>query len=304
MARHLIMGTKFSAEAAVLFFVILLALTFESKAGSIVVYWGQDGREGTLTSTCNSGKYGIVNVAFLSVFGKGQKPQLNLAGHCNAALNGCQGISRDVKNCQNKGIKVMLSIGGGSISYSLSSDDEARGIADYLWNNFLSGSSNSRPLGDAVLDGIDFDIEGGDRHYVALATRLSELSQGGKKVYLAAAPQCPFPDYYLDNALSTGLFDYVWIQFYNNPQCEYKSNSPKGFKDSWNKWTSSVPASKFFVGLPASPAAAGSGYLLPNVVISQVLPFVRGSAKYGGIMLWNKYLDDKNRYSSKIISSV
>ncbi|KAK6777338.1 hypothetical protein RDI58_024055 [Solanum bulbocastanum] len=37
----------------------------------------------------------------------------------------------------------------------------AREVATYLWNNFLGGKSSSRPLGDAVLDGTDLDIEGG-----------------------------------------------------------------------------------------------------------------------------------------------
>ncbi|KAJ6723031.1 BASIC ENDOCHITINASE [Salix koriyanagi] len=137
----------------------------------------------------------------------------------------------------------MLSIGGGSGGYTLTSPDEARGVAEYLWNNFLGGHSNSRPLGDAVLDGIDFDIEGGERHYVVLASRLSELSRGGSKVM-------------------------------------------------------------FFVGLPASRAAAGNGFVTTDVLISQVLPFVKGSPKYGGVMLWNKYTDDQSGYSSRIRDSV
>lgn len=298
------MATEFSAKSAFLLLGILLNLAFKTKAGSIVIYWGQDGREGTLTSTCASRKYGIVNIAFLSIFGNGKKPQINLAGHCDPSSNGCQKVSNDIRNCQNQGVKVMLSIGGGTSGYTLTSDAEARGVAEYLWNNFLGGRSNSRPLGDAILDGIDFDIEGGELHYVALATRLSELSRGGRKVYLTAAPQCPFPDDWLDGALATGLFDYVYIQFYNNRPCEYNTNNPKKFKDSWNQWTSSVPAQKFFVGLPASQQAAGSGYVGANILKSQVLPFVKGSSKYGGVMLWNKYHDDRNGYSSQIRDSV
>ena len=69
-----------------------------------------------------------------------------------------------------------------------------RQVANYLWNNFLGGQSSSRPLGDAVLDGIDFDIQGGTtQHWDELAKTLSEFS-GQRKVYLSAAPQCPFPD--------------------------------------------------------------------------------------------------------------
>ncbi|KAK1560044.1 hypothetical protein Q3G72_021486 [Acer saccharum] len=301
------MGAKLiNLENALIFLLVLLALAFQSKAGSIVVYWGQDGREGTLTNTCASGKYKIINIAFLSSFGGGRTPQINLAGHCNPASNGCKIISQGIRSCQSQGIKVLLSLGGGTNTYSLSSPDDARNLADYLWNNFLGGSSNSRPLGDAVLDGIDFDIEGGGgpSNYAELARRLSDYSKRGKKVYLAAAPQCPFPDISLNAALSTGLFDYVWIQFYNNPQCSYESSNPNKFKNSWQKWTTTVSASQFFIGLPASSAAAGSGYVAPNVLTSQVLPFAKGSSKYGGVMLWNKYNDDKNGYSSQIKGSV
>lgn len=296
------MAMKLSPEHATLFLLLLLALAFETRGGSIAIYWGQDGREGSLTDTCATGKFKIVNIAFLSTFGSGRKPRINLAGHCDP--NYCQDVSNGIRNCQNRGIKVLLSIGGGTKSYSLSSDDDARSLADYLWNNFLGGHSNSRPLGDAVLDGIDFDIEGGEPHYAALAKRLSEYSKQGRKVYLAAAPQCPFPDYWLGSALSTGLFDYVWIQFYNNPQCQYTSSNGDKFKNSWKQWTSSISAGQFFIGLPASSAAAGSGYVQPNELKSQVLPFAKGSAKYGGVMLWNKYYDDKTGYSSIIQSSV
>ncbi|KAB2599514.1 acidic endochitinase-like [Pyrus ussuriensis x Pyrus communis] len=244
--------TESWSKVVIIFLLILPFLVSRSCAGRI----------GALTATCNTGRYRIVNIAFLSQLGNGQTPQINLAGHCDPASNGCQKVSTGIRNCQNQGIKVLLSIGG-----SLGND--ARGVADYIWNNFLGGQSNSRPLGDAVLDGVDFDIE------------------RGRKVSLSAAPQCPFPDQKLNGALTTGLFDYVWVQFYNNP-------------NSWNKWTSSIQADRFFVGLPA----AGTGYVPSNDLINQVLPFVKKSAKYGGVMLYDKFNDDKSGYGSKIQGSV
>ena len=201
----------------------------------------------------------------------------------------------------------MLSIGGDDSrkTYSLSSADDARKVADYIWDNFLGGHSNSRPFGDAILDGVDFDIEGGESHYAALARRLHDLAAGsGRKYYLTAAPQCPFQNNILNGALSTGLFDYVWVQFYNNPVCEFKSNNPGSFRNSWNQWARSIHiAGKFFVGLPAAPAAAGSGYVPSEALKNQLLPIVR-SPKYGGVMLWNRYFDIQNGYSLKIKSSV
>ncbi|XP_024932547.3 acidic endochitinase-like [Ziziphus jujuba] len=278
----------------------LLALFCKSDAGSLVIYWGQNEKEGTLTDLCATGRYNIVNIAFLSTFGNGKKPQINLAGHCDPTIKGCQRVSTDIRYCQRRGIKVLLSIGGGDRTYTLSSASDARTVADNIWNNFLGGQSNSRPLGDAILDGVDFDIERGNTYYAALAKRLSELSKNsGRKYYLSAAPQCPFPDSDLNDALSTGLFDYVWVQFYNNPPCQYSSSNVNAFENAWEQWNS-IPVGKVFVGLPASRAAAKSGFVTPQVLISQVLPLVKKSAKYGGVMLWDKYNDDQSGYSSQI----
>ncbi|KAF5451675.1 hypothetical protein F2P56_026765 [Juglans regia] len=283
---------------------IFLMLALSTDAGGIAIYWGQNGNEGTLNQTCATGNYAYVNIAFLPTFGDGQKPVINLAGHCDPNSNGCSKLSSEIKSCQAKGIKVMLSIGGGAGSYTLASAKDARQVATYLWNNFLGGRSSSRPLGDAVLDGIDFDIEGGStRHWDKLARYVSGYSKQGKKVYLTAAPQCPFPDAWMGRALKTGLFDYVWVQFYNNPQCEYASGSTANLIKAWNQWTS-IPATKIFLGLPAAPNAAGSGFIPVADLTSKVLPAIKSSAKYGGVMLWSKYYDDRTKYSSSIKGSV
>ncbi|KAL3570486.1 hypothetical protein D5086_027735 [Populus alba] len=193
----------------------------------IAIYWGQNGNEGSLADTCNSGNYQFVNVAFLSSFGNGQSPVLNLAGHCDP------------------------NAGSGQFW-----DDLARA---------LNGFSQQR------------------------------------KVYLAAAPQCIFPDANLDTAIQTGLFDYVWVQFYNNPPCQYV-NDATGLLSAWNQWTT-VQSNQIFLGLPAAPEAAPSGGFIPaDVLISQVLPSIKGSPKYGGVMLWSKQYD--NGYSAAIKGSV
>ncbi|KAH7651535.1 chitinase protein [Dioscorea alata] len=282
----------------------LATLSITSNAGGIAIYWGQDGNEGSLADTCSSGNYNYVIISFLVTFGNGQTPVLNLAGHCDPSSGGCTGISIDINSCQALNIKVLLSLGGGSGSYTLVSSDDAQQVADYLWNNFLGGSSSSRPLGDAVLDGIDFDIEsGGTQYYDVLAQALSQYSQQGNKVYLSAAPQCPYPDQYISTALGTGVFDYVWVQFYNNPSCDY-SGGASNLINSWNTWTSSVQATSFFVGLPAAPNAAGSGYVPPDQLISAVLPSINTSNKYGGVMLWSRSYDLSSGYSSAIKASV
>ncbi|KAF9612430.1 hypothetical protein IFM89_000178 [Coptis chinensis] len=145
------------------------------------------------------------------------------------------------------GIKVILSIGGGSGSYSLASSDDARQVATYLWNNFLGGQSSARPIRDVVLDGIDFDIEGcSNLYWDDLARYLSGYSK----------------------------------------------------KDAWKQWTTSIPSAQIFLGLPAAPRATGSGFIPVNDLTSEVIPAIKGSNKYGGVMLWSKYHDDQTGYSS------
>ncbi|KAF9622730.1 hypothetical protein IFM89_032910 [Coptis chinensis] len=274
------MANKFGSLVSLL---LLLTLVHRSYAGSIAIYWGQNGNEGTLAQTCETGKYRYVNIAFLNIFGNGSTPEINLAGHCNPSVNGCQVVSGDIRRCQKLGVKVMLSIGGGFGNYSITSASDAKNVARYLWKNFLGGHLSSRPLGNATLNGVDFDIElGSTKNWDLLAKYLKSYSKPGKKVYLTAAPQCPLPDAYLDRALNTGLFDFVWIQFYNNAPCQYSSGNVTNLINSWKRWTSTIPAKKYFLGLPAAEAAAGSGFIPANVLKSQILPVIKSSRNSGG----------------------
>nr|KYP77190.1 Acidic endochitinase [Cajanus cajan] len=258
------MAHKALTPLALLSFLLISVLLRTSYAGNIAVYWGQNTNEGSLADACNSGNYKYVIIGFLATFGNNQTPLLNLAGHCDPTSNQCTSLSADINTCQSQGIKVMLSLGGGAGGYYLASPDDARNVAQYLWDNFLGGQSSSRPLGDAVLDGIDFDIEGGTtQHWDELVKALSGFSQQ-RKVYLSAAPQCPFPDAWLKSAIETGLLDFVWVQFYNNSPCD--------------------------------------GYVPPDVLVSDVLPAIKASSKYGGVMLWSRFYDKS--YSTTIKPSV
>jgi len=287
----------------------LAAFAAVSSAGKVAVYWGQGGEEGTLADTCASGLYNFVNIAFVSAFGNGggQPPVLNLANHCDPAAGTCAVFSSDIRSCQASDVKVLISLGGATKNYSLTSAEEARGLADYLWDNFLGGTSASRPLGDAVLDGVDFDIEqGGGDHYDELARALS--SRCGGACLLTAAPQCPYPDAHLGKAIGTGLFSHVWVQFYNNPmaRCQYAPGGASDLEDAWARWTAAVPPpADVFLGLPAAEGATEKGgYIDADTLKSQVLPAVRGAANYGGLMLWDRARDAASGYSSSVRGSV
>ncbi|VAI82524.1 unnamed protein product [Triticum turgidum subsp. durum] len=284
------MAGRSSSPLQLLVLAVAAALFLGSEAGGISIYWGQNGGEGTLAETCATGNYKFVNLAFLAF--------------CQHTSVGNKVSWCSVKSCQSRGVKVILSIGGGAGSYYLSSTQDAKNVVTYLWNNFLGGKSSSRPLGDAVLDGIDFDIEGGTPlHWDDLARFLKGYNNSGRRVYLTATPQCPFPDACMGGALNTDLFDYVWVQFYNNAPCQYSSGSTTNLADAWKLWLI-VPAKQIFLGLPASPQAAGSGFIPADDLKSDVLPLIKRTGKYGGIMLWSKYYDDQDGYSSSVKTDV
>ncbi|KAK3447084.1 hypothetical protein EUGRSUZ_A02680 [Eucalyptus grandis] len=178
-------------------------------------------------------------------------PVINLAVHRDPSVNVCTQLSPGTKSCQAKGIKVMLFIIGSAGSYMLASSEDAR-----------------MPLGDAVLDSIDFVVEGGtSQHWDELVTYLSGYSRlGNRKVYLTAAPQCPFPDAWIRNALKTVLFGLGLVQFYNNPPCD-------GF----------IPAAEFTL---------------------KILPNLESPKKYGSIILWSMYHDDFSGCSASISGDV
>jgi len=201
---------------------------------------------------------------------------------------------------------VLLSIGGapGDSFYSLSSPEDAKEVANYLYNSFLSGQDG--PLGSVTLDGIDFHIETTENYWDDLARELDFFRQTtGRYFYLSAAPQCPTdPIPYLGKAIATELFDYIFVQFYNNnPSCSYASGTD-ALLDSWDKWVGLVASNNsLFVGVPAAPSA-GDGYIPAEVLNEEVLPHAKEASNYEGVMLWDRYGDVENGYSDSILSNV
>jgi chitinase len=113
-------------------------------------------------------------------------------------LLGCPDIGRDIKVCQSLGKKLLLSMGGGASNGVFTSEQQGRDFADTVWKMFMGGSDPNipRPFGDAKIDGIDLDIEGGSPvGYGSFSVRLRELyaTDESKYYYLAASPQCPYP---------------------------------------------------------------------------------------------------------------
>ena len=111
-------------------------------------------------------------------------------------------VAASIKTCQARGKKLRLSLGGAAGVYGFSSDADAQQFAQIIWQMVLGGTASGwpRPFGDAVLDGVDLDIEGGGATgWAAFVTALRALytdaasNPSGRKFLIGGAPQCPFP---------------------------------------------------------------------------------------------------------------
>jgi chitinase len=309
MAAPAFGGRRRPASAAALLAVATLVVVFlagpamaaGNKTGQVTVFWGRNKAEGTLREACDSGLYTMVIMSFLDVYGPNGKYHLDLSGHPIA------GIGDDIKHCQFVGVPVSLSIGGFGSGYSLPSKQAALDLFDYLWNAFFGGSKPGvhRPFGDVWLDGVDLFLEHGTNatdRYDVLALELAKhniRAGDGKLLHLTATPRCGFPDARVKEALDTGIFERIHVRFYDDPDCA------AGFSAAeWRKWTAAYPFTKFYVGLPASPQAARSGFTEPGALRRTVLPVAQTAANYGGVMVWDRYFDKRSNYSGSIKSWV
>ncbi|KAF9439745.1 carbohydrate-binding module family 5 protein, partial [Macrolepiota fuliginosa MF-IS2] len=208
------------------------------------------------------------------------------------SLSNCQSLAPDIRTCQERGKIVTLSLGGAFGSTTFIDDAQAEQFADTVWDLFLGGSSATRPFGDAVLDGVDLDIETGSGiGLAAFVTRLrSHTAEAAKMYYFTAAPQCVYPDAHLQSALDTVAFDAIYVQFYNN-FCGLNNYPIGDFNfDTWDTWAKTVSPNrdvKVYIGAPADATAAGSGYVDVNTLIDIALATRDAYSSFGGVMLWD-----------------
>ncbi|WVZ51003.1 hypothetical protein U9M48_002196 [Paspalum notatum var. saurae] len=270
----------------------------------VTVFWGRHKDEGSLREACDSGLYTMVIMSFLDVYGAdGTTYHLDLSGHPLA------GMGDAIKRCQFLGVPVSLSIGGSGAgaAYSLPTNASALALFDHLWNTYFGGNLTDprRPFGDAWLDGVDMFLDHATpaEHYNTLALELAKhniRAGDGKLLHLTATPHCRFPDPRVKEALDTGIFERVHVRFYGDGD----GDCAAGFSAAeWGKWTAAYPFTEFYVGVPASPAAAGSGgggYTDPETLRRAVLPVAKKANNYGGVMVWDRYFDKRSNYSASI----
>jgi chitinase len=292
----------------------------------LAVYWGQNGYsaveptrlywEKSLAETCRLKHYDIVILAFATQLTHGRNdafvPEMNFASHChesigeaNPYLLRCGALAEGIRACQGMGKRVLLSVGGAHGATGFTSDGDAAQAAQAVWDLFLGGTSPLRPFGAAVLDGIDLDLEEGDAKGVGAFVRAlrAKMDASSHQYLLTGAPQCPYPDGILGPAPGLPLgdaphaFDYLFVQFYNNKGCG--SGSATAVEGNFIRWADLVKEGgpRIFVGLPAAPRAAMSGFL-PRVELADLVSALRNNEAFAGVMLWEASFDQNSAEAS------
>ncbi|PIA17923.1 glycoside hydrolase [Coemansia reversa NRRL 1564] len=273
------------------------AISFDVNCNSnYVSYYGQNSarNQKSLGEYCKDATEDLIVLAFMNGF---PNILLNFANACETTFDDnsllhCPNMTKDIKYCQSQGKAVVISMGGASGAYGFGSESDGAQFADTVWNMFFKGNSSQRPFDDAVLDGIDLDIEGGgDTGYVSFIEQLRSHynSDTSKKYYIAAAPQCPYPDAYLGSTLNSAWFDMVYVQFYNN-YCGLNAYPDKFNFEDWDNWAKKDSINKdvkVYIGAPGSPSAASSGYV-DGSTLTSIYNAVRSKySSLGGIMTWD-----------------
>lgn len=104
-------------------------------------------------------------LAFLYEYGNGNTiPSSKIGQLCSILPSGdtfqCEDLGAAIKKCQTYGVTVLLSLGGATGAYSLSSQQEAQTIDQHLWDAYGKTKSDvvHRPFGTTFVNGWDFDI--------------------------------------------------------------------------------------------------------------------------------------------------
>ncbi|OAQ59078.1 chitinase 18-18 [Purpureocillium lilacinum] len=288
--------------------------------GALNGYWGQKSNH-ALRAYCDGGissiTLGFINSAPEHDPSTLEYPGINFSSHCWAEAftdanhvasplySHCQSLKTDIPYCQSKGVKVILSIGGMysfKNNYRVSSTTKGEQFAEKVYQIFgpYNPAANvARPFDSdnqhVAVDGFDFDLEIDldNKPYIAMINKLRTLD---KSLIITAAPQCPLsttPNDMMDILKETSL-DALFIQFYNNPVCDYVTDG-KGDKFNLDEWVTFMAKSrksqtaKLYVGLPGGPTSdsATSGYITPDQVKDLVCKYSTRTPHWGGISIWD-----------------
>ncbi|KAJ3099377.1 hypothetical protein HDU97_003250 [Phlyctochytrium planicorne] len=311
--------------------IALWTLTGLSNAATVpsplmISYWGQNIAksqflpnqfEDSLGKLCSSRSYNVYHITgmmnYASVNGM---PAIDFSNHCSfptdvfpgwpkTTLSGfsllnCPSIGKDIQLCQSLGKKVVLTISPNDalVESDPNSPRYPVTVAKNVWNLFLGGSSDVRPFGNVVLDGIDLHIWNNDKVGVELFTKTLRELMGDK--YLLS-------DYVFGpSTTKLSYFDYITPFFIQSANiCGYRGNNPAGFWSTiqqWSDWTkTATPAVTFALGLvswyvePWAQATLGD-YIPPDEFASKnIVPQIKSTAaSFSGFALQDASFDSYN----------
>ncbi|KAI9105407.1 glycoside hydrolase superfamily [Phlyctochytrium arcticum] len=312
---------NFLSFLTVCLFSVAQAASPTSSSQSLIGYWGQNlaksqftsvaDHEQSLATFCKSTNYAIYHVSYMFLhFDAAKNAAIDLDLHCLWPTNGfngypkatkgfnalnCPNVGKDIITCQALGKKVMLSISPLDFIPSI---DAAKQSATQVYNQFLGGTHQYRPFGQAIMDGIDVHVWNNDpnpSYYVAFIQKIRELmnQDSSRTYYIAGSAVCQYPDYLLGGvgrpntilAVEPTIFDYLTAFFVSSPNiCGWTGNNA-GFYSVAAQWINFIktntPTTKFYVGLPSWyvpewAQAANGDYILPTQLVSEnVVPRLR-----------------------------
>jgi chitinase len=256
--------------------------------------------------------YNVVAVAFGNATTTPGQVSFSIDSGLSSALGGYsqQQFISDVSALHSRCQKVVLSVGGQNGAITVDDSASAANFATSVYSIIQQYG----------FDGVDIDLENGvNATYMAQA--LEELSQDvGSKLIITMAPQTidvqSTGDDYLALALNIkNILTIMNTQYYNSGSmngCDGNvySEGTENFLTALAciQLQSGLSAKQIGLGLPASPSAAGSGYVSPGVVNnaleclaarSSCGSYVPSSAwpAIGGAMTWSINWDASNGYA-------
>ncbi|KAL8866331.1 MAG: hypothetical protein Q9198_008933, partial [Flavoplaca austrocitrina] len=151
--------------------------------------------------------------------------------------------------------------------------------------------------------------------------RVFFAADSDKEYYISAAPQCVIPDAHLSQPIETAWFDFLFVQFYNTPQCSarayfdasYGRVGDKPSSISFDAWVNFVRTKalnkdvKLYIGLPAAPAVTYDPemYIAPDDVYNLIDLFqCRYPKEFGGIMVYEATYSEQNLIDNKPFAAV
>lgn len=276
-------------------------------------YW-QDFTNGAtpLTLAQVPTSYNLVAVAFGNSDSTPGQVTFGLDSGLSSALGGYtqQQFIADIKTLQSRGQKVILSVGGQNGTISVSDATSASNFA----------SSVDSIIQQYGFNGVDIDLENGVNP-TFMASALQQLeSDVGSSLIITLAPQTvdtqSTGNDYLALALNIkSILTMINTQYYNSGSmngCDGNvySEGTENFMTALacTELQSGLSASQVGLGLPASPSAAGSGYVSPSL-INNAIDCLAARTNCGsfvpstsypairGVMTWSINWDASNGYN-------